>query len=297
MLGERDRGAVATAGDMTVAELADAWLTASRHLAESTRKTYRRELDSNILPVLGHLKVLKVNALDVDAYLAGLDAAGRAATTQRRHLQSILSPMFTYARKRNLITASPTLDVKPPRVPPQEMRFLSMDELRRLANAFPPRWQALILFTGVMGPRFSEVWRIRPEDIDGRSILIRGTKSRTSLRRVTMPRFIIGLVAHQMAYYATEECLWPTARGGPPRNPDSWRESVWRPSLRASGLGYLRFHDLRHTAAALAVQSGANPLLIQRRLGHSSIGITLGTYGHLFPEADGEVADGLDEMW
>jgi integrase len=52
-----------------------------------------------------------------------------------------------------------------------------------------------------------------------------------------------------------------------------------------------RFHDLRHTSVALAVAAGAHPKVIQSRIGHSSINVTLDRYGHLFPELDEAIAD------
>jgi integrase len=56
------------------------------------------------------------------------------------------------------------------------------------------------------------------------------------------------------------------------------------------------FHDLRHTAVALAITQGAHPKAIQARLGHSSITTTLNTYGHLFASLDVELADRLDDV-
>jgi integrase len=56
----------------------------------------------------------------------------------------------------------------------------------------------------------------------------------------------------------------------------------------------LRFHDLRHTCAALSIAAGAHPKLISARLGHSSITITLDRYGHLFPSIEAALADALD---
>jgi hypothetical protein len=56
------------------------------------------------------------------------------------------------------------------------------------------------------------------------------------------------------------------------------------------------FHDLRHTAVALAIAEGAHPKAIQARLGHASITTTLNTYGHLFPSLDTELADRLDKV-
>jgi integrase len=282
--------------DLTVREVADAWLAASRHLADTTRYKYRQELDHDILPVLGDVKIVDLSSAHIDAYIAGMAAAGRAATSQRRHLKSLLSPMCTYARRRGLIIGSPTVDVNSPRVEDKEMRFLSIPELRRLSAAFPERYQNLILFTGIMGPRWGEVWKMTPGDVSGAEVLIRGTKSKSSLRRVIMPAFVQKVVVAQMEQWATPGCLWANEQGVMP-NASWWRKSVWKPSLKRSGLAHLRFHDLRHTAVALAIEAGGNPLLVQKRMGHGSINVTLGLYGHLFPGADASVADKLDELW
>lgn len=56
----------------------------------------------------------------------------------------------------------------------------------------------------------------------------------------------------------------------------------------------LTFHELRHTAAALAIAQGAHPLTIKERLGHSSITVTMDRYGHLFPAQDEALAEALD---
>jgi integrase len=57
-----------------------------------------------------------------------------------------------------------------------------------------------------------------------------------------------------------------------------------------------RIHDLRHTAAALAIAAGAHPKAIQERLGHASITTTLDSYGHLFPAIDETLVDRLDAV-
>jgi integrase len=59
----------------------------------------------------------------------------------------------------------------------------------------------------------------------------------------------------------------------------------------------LRFHDLRHTCAALLIAEGAHPRAIMERLGHSSITVTLNTYGHLFPAIDEALSDRLDAVF
>ena len=69
---------------------------------------------------------------------------------------------------------------------------------------------------------------------------------------------------------------------------------IFRPAVRRAELAPLRFHDLRHTYAALMVAADAHPKLLQAQLGHSSINVTLNTYGHLFPGAFTDVGDALD---
>ncbi len=59
----------------------------------------------------------------------------------------------------------------------------------------------------------------------------------------------------------------------------------------------MRFHDLRHTFASPLTAEGAHAKVIMDRLGHSSITVTLNTFGHLLPSLDGELTDRLDATW
>src|ERR1051325_1345637 len=60
------------------------------------------------------------------------------------------------------------------------------------------------------------------------------------------------------------------------------------PLLTRAGLSQIRFHDLRHTAASLLLMLGENPKVVQERLGHSSITLTLNTYSHVIPSLRSE---------
>lgn len=70
---------------------------------------------------------------------------------------------------------------------------------------------------------------------------------------------------------------------------------VFRPAVDRLHLAPLRLHDLRHTATALAIGSGAHPMEIKERLGHSSIKTTFDVYGHLFPSLEERLAERLDK--
>jgi integrase len=64
-----------------------------------------------------------------------------------------------------------------------------------------------------------------------------------------------------------------------------------------AGLVGVTPHALRHTCVALMIGEGANPLMMQRQLGHADLRMTLGTYDHLFPDWDGAVADRMLALW
>jgi Phage integrase family len=66
------------------------------------------------------------------------------------------------------------------------------------------------------------------------------------------------------------------------------------PALEKAGLRRFRFHDLRHTFGSLLIQDGASLTYVKEQMGHSSIQITVDTYGHLVPGADIAWVDRLD---
>jgi integrase len=73
------------------------------------------------------------------------------------------------------------------------------------------------------------------------------------------------------------------------------RQSWWLTALREAGLERLTPHDLKHTAASLAVSAGANVKALQRMLGHKSASMTLDTYADLFEDDLSNVAERLNE--
>ena len=61
-----------------------------------------------------------------------------------------------------------------------------------------------------------------------------------------------------------------------------------------AGIPRIRIHDFRHSHVALLIEKGVSPLAIAERLGHDSVTVTLGTYGHLYPNKQREIADLLE---
>ena len=90
-----------------------------------------------------------------------------------------------------------------------------------------------------------------------------------------------------------EDLLFSSPNGEPIRLAN-WRRRVWDPAVAAAGLTGLTPHDLRHTAASLAIASGASVKHVQRMLGHKDAAMTLNVYASLFEDDLDDVSDRLD---
>jgi integrase len=119
-------------------------------------------------------------------------------------------------------------------------------------------------------------------------------KTRASRRTVTLPAFLVdGLRQHLSAYGWAGGLVFTS----PESRPLHWtysRRRHWKPAVEASVGEPCRFHDLRHTHAALLIAAGEHSKVIQQRLGHASIRTTLDVYGHLFDGLDEDATDRLD---
>jgi integrase len=120
------------------------------------------------------------------------------------------------------------------------------------------------------------------------------------------------LSEHLKEFPPKKKLVFTSAKGTPLRR--NFYRRHYLPALISSGLDrelcrchneacserhtpLYRFHDLRHTCAALLIAQGAHPKEVQERLGHSTIRITFDRYGHLLPSLDERLREGLDEVY
>jgi integrase len=90
------------------------------------------------------------------------------------------------------------------------------------------------------------------------------------------------------------DLIFPNEKGKP-LSPINVVRRKFEPTLKKAGISRIRFHDLRHTFASILIDLGENPKYIQNQMGHSSIKITLDTYGHLLKTVNNEAASRLGE--
>jgi integrase len=130
-------------------------------------------------------------------------------------------------------------------------------------------------------------------DVDGH--LVFGSPKTHQHRTVPVPRFVADMLARHVAGRATDALVFPSPEGAVLRANNFRRRSFDRAAV-AAGLPGLTPHELRHTAASLAVSAGANVKAVQRMLGHASAAMTLDVYTDLFEDDLDAVANRLDGL-
>lgn len=289
------------------AEWAAHYATTTLHHRATTRARDESYLRVHVLPAFGDLPIGRIDPMDVQQFVGQLSASRAPATVAIAY--QLLSRIMAAAVESGYISRSPCRGVKLPRVERVEMKFLSAPQLEQLAEAVPPSYRALVLTTGYTGLRWGEAAGLKRKrlnllkgTLDVAEVLteVRGVvafgdpKTRSSRRVLTIPRFLVEeLQGHLEEHSTNPELVFAGPEGGPLRR-TNFRRRVWLPALGRTGPEGLRFHDLRHSAAGLMIAANVHPKVIQSRLGHSSIRVTLDTYGHLLPQLDEEVADSLE---
>jgi integrase len=178
----------------------------------------------------------------------------------------------------------------------------------------PDRYSTLIYLLAYTGVRWGEAAGLRRRRIDvlrsrievsealeevGGSVSF-GTTKNHKRRTIVIPSFLRDLLNDHVLRLGIgdQEDLVFTATNGTPMRNSNFSSYVWKPAVAAADLPTsLRIHDLRHTAAALLIAQGGHPEAIKRQLGHSSIRVTMDTYGHLYPSEAEALAMAMDEVF
>lgn len=280
------------------------WLASQGHLKESTRDRYAGIVRHRILPRWSPVKLNEISHADIQRWISELAAEASPSAARKAH--RVLSLILSFAVRDERLTRNPADNIGLPRERPRERRFLSHEQVQSLASGAGD-YGVVVLFLAYTGTRFGEMAALRAGRIDrtSRRILIAesvtsvqgrlvwGTPKGHAHRTVSAPAFIFELLEERLARLDRDALVF-TAPGGGPLRASNFRRDVFTPAARAVGLAGLVPHELRHTAASLAIASGADVKVVQQMLGHRSATMTLDLYGHLFEDRLTDVADRLD---
>lgn len=313
----------------TVGTWAQRWLAQGQWRAQ-TAASYQAKLRSLVLPRWQAVAVGNVTREDVREWATDLATEGYSPASIR-HATGTLSRVLALAVEAGALATNPCERLRLATPRPSEIRVLTSAQVERLAHAiehpvFKPAghgarvaapdhrpdlglWVRLAAYCGL---RAGELGALRRKRIDldqqvlqvaeslvdvGGHLTFGPPKSGKS-RAVPIPTSLAGDLRRHLAANvgADPDALVFTSEGGGPIRHSNLYRRHFQPAVKQAGLpSDLRFHDLRHAYAALLISLGAHPRAIMERMGHSSITVTLGTYGHLLPSLETELTQRMDE--
>jgi integrase len=321
-LSDRTNGIVYDDANITIGEYFDVWLKGSVY-GSVRQSTYDRDtnlVNNHIKPVLGGLKLKKLNSAHVQGFYRDRLDAGLSASTVRK-IHDILRRGLAQAVDWHLTPRNVADVVKPPKPVAKEMIALTAEQTRRLLDAAAEdRLEALYVLAVHTGMRQGEMLALRWQDVDmenavvsvrrtltrsGGKVAFGEPKTRKSRRSIRLtPQATEALRAHLERQLRDMEILGDRYRDqglvfttdtGAPINPSNLRQRNFAPLLKRAGLPHMRFHDLRHTCATLLLSRGVHPKFIQELLGHATIAITLDTYSHVMPSMGDATAKAMED--
>ncbi|MGO9355177.1 MAG: tyrosine-type recombinase/integrase [Mycobacterium sp.] len=300
-------------GRTAIGNLGPAWLERQRgHMRPSGFRTYESGWRIHVEPQWRNVRIADVRFSDVQAWVS--DLAARRGPSIVRTAYSVLCRILDDAVRDRMLAVNPARGAKlPPKAAPRHV-YLTAEQLQRLADESGPH-RSLVLLLGVGGLRWGEAAALRASDVDflrrrvrlqrnavmvGDRVVVGSLKSHKN-RSVVLPQFVLDVLSVTAAGKGRDELLWATAVGtplGPPAPSTSWLAyAVKRCQAADPTFPRITAHALRHTAASLAIHAGANPLVVQRMLGHSSAAMTLDVYADLFESDLDAVAESVGKMW
>lgn len=301
---------------ITLRAYAEKWVQQRRNrhgepLRPRTAALYRGILNGHIYPTFGDTPLADITANDVDDWHATLLPD---APTRRAHTYTLLSSIMKSAStgRRRIITENPC---QIPHASKADRRFEPVPatpaQVSAIAENMPERLRLLVLLGAWVGLRYGELAELRRKDVDVATMtvhvrravtwlkgetVIGPPKSRAGVRAVAVPASLRSVIEDHLARFAQagDDGLVFPAASGKHLHP-STAMKPFRKARAAAGRPDLRLHDLRHTAATTAAQTGATLRELMARMGHSTQTAAL-VYQHVAAERDRAIADGMDAL-
>jgi integrase len=329
LLASLETGSFVKPTRLTVGEYLEQWCQSYviPNTAPTTADGYGDIIHKQLIPHLGHLPLTQLEANHIRAYYARQRREGRrdgkgplAAKTIKNH-HRVLSLALKHAVKDGLLVRNVAEAVDPPRCEDPNLARVSPEDVHRLLEAARETPHYVLLYAAAYtGLRRSELLGLRWRDVDldfatlsvTRTLhhvpkvgyVVKEPKTASSRRCVDLtPDLALLLRRHREEQEAVREFLggrvdpddlvFATAEGKP--LPPNSVTKGFRRLADSLGLNGVRFHDQRHGHATILLRQGVHPKVVQERLGHASINITLDTYSHVLPGLQAAAAMRFDE--
>ncbi len=307
----------------TLGEWLDKWLTSYKkgQLKQGTYEGYESIINVHIKPALGEMPMAKLQANTIQDFYNSKLESGLANKTVK-HMHVVIRQALQQAVKEGLLNRNVADATSPPTIKSKQMRPLTEEELLTFfEEAKEDRLYAAFLLAATTGLRRGELLGLCWDcvDLDGGVITVKrqllslrkkivleeSVKSKAGKRSVVLTDDAIRELKTHRKRQAQEKLLMGEAYqdnglvfcqpDGTFLRPEEFTKRFQR-YLKKAGLPKVRLHDLRHTHASLLLARGVHPKVVQERLGHSSITMTLDLYSHMVPGLQEAAARSLDGL-
>ena len=300
---------VAKSESYTVGEWTALWfeIYAKPNIRERTADYYNRYITKHIVPCLGDIKLNKLTGRQIQKMYNDLLDHGRERVAQKEKnpglsgtyvhgVHVMLHNCLNRAVKERLLVRNPADDVIVPKIDKKEMKILPPEQVKAYLKAANARGVLPLFYLELTsGLRKGEIAALLWSDLDVENCTLSVTKqlvssrdgelkitqpkTATSVRLISLPQETVDLLKEEHSKHPLNIYMFPSPRTGGMYHPDSIVK-LHEKILNDAGIEHLRFHDLRHSFATYALQSGADVKTLSCMLGHYSAGFTLNTYCH-----------------
>ena len=302
---------VAKADEYTVERWVKTWfeIYSKPNLRESTQERYLNHIEYHIIPEIGHIKLRKLTVRDIQVMYNNVRDHGRVlkgpndkrdkslSASYIHSLHRMLKMCLERAVKEELLIRNPCDTVVLPKVEREEMKILKPENIKAyLAEAERRGCLPMMFLELCSGLRKGELAALLWEDLDienktisinkqatrvkGGGVKVTRPKTATSIRKEPIPQQAVDLLIQEHEKHPDSPYMFPSPVTGDMLYPDSLND-INEKILDAIGVERVRFHDLRHTFATIALQSGVDIRTVSGMLGHADPGFTLRTYTHV----------------
>ena len=327
LLAKADAGTYVEQHRQTLAMFLNDWFPAiAPTIRPATLYSYQRNARLHVTPYIGSLTLQKIDAGTLNTLYARLledgskhQRGGGLSPRSARYVHTILHRALKDAVRWGRLARNPADAADPPRASASvqpEIKTWSAPELRGfLESLADDRYYAAWVLLSTTGMRRGEALGLRWSDLDfdARRASIRQTvfavnhevlfgtpKTAKGRRSIELDAGTVAALRAHRQRQLEERLLvgsgWrdldlvfckPT---GEPLHPERFSRDFAK-RVERGGFSRIRLHDLRHTWATLALGAGIHPKIVQERLGHASVGITLDIYSHATPAMQRDAAD------
>lgn len=284
--------------DILFRDFADKWLKeyASVSVKGTTLKEYSKVVRTYLKPQFGTKNVSGITPSMIQSFISSLDLSPRTINK----ILAVLKNIMKHAEMWGYVNSNPAKNIKRVKESRKEMSYLNPNEAKLFLDNVNPRYHALFATAILTGLRQGELLALRWSDYNGKTLCVRRTLTPAGFTDTKTGKIrnvdVTPHLAKILSDHESKGDLIFTNKDGNPVRPANLVKREFLPALERAGLKRIRFHDLRHTYAALMLSIGANIKYIQVQMGHTSITTTLDRYGHLLPSVSEGLGDKLDGL-